>query len=181
MDWLFDERTSCWSVQTSIQIKDYIDLVETAHQTRGAIAGQRDVLTTTTAKRIRTRMIADLKMGAVLPPVVIGAVIGKDLFEQLPLDDALSIREVLTDHDRESLSIIDGMQRTAAIVEAANESPEIGGRELRVEFWLATSVRAMIYRMLVLNTGQVPWTISRQLSVVFDPLLKEIQALSASM
>jgi hypothetical protein len=33
----------------------------------------------------------------------------------------------------------------------------------------------MIYRMLVLNTGQVPWTISRQLSVVFAPLLTEIR------
>ena len=33
----------------------------------------------------------------------------------------------------------------------------------------------MIYRMLVLNTGQVPWTMSRQLSVVFSPLLFEIR------
>lgn len=32
----------------------------------------------------------------------------------------------------------------------------------------------MIYRMLVLNTGQVPWTLARQLSVVFDPLISEI-------
>jgi hypothetical protein len=34
----------------------------------------------------------------------------------------------------------------------------------------------MIYRMLVLNTGQVPWSLSRQLSVVYEPLLKEIQS-----
>ena len=33
----------------------------------------------------------------------------------------------------------------------------------------------MIYRMLILNTGQVPWTISRQLSVVYAPLLSEIK------
>ena len=176
MDWLFDERTNCWSVQTSIQIKDYIDLVDTAHQTRGAIAGQRDVLTTTTAKRIRARMIADLKMGAVLPPVVIGAVVDQDRFDRLPMDDVKSMRDVLTASDLESLAIIDGMQRTAAIVEAASEGADIGERKLRVEFWVATSVRAMIYRMLVLNTGQVPWTISRQLSVVFDPLLNEIHA-----
>lgn len=38
------------------------------------------------------------------------------------------------------------------------------------EFWLAKSVRALVYRMLVLNTGQVPWTLSRQLGVVFEPL-----------
>jgi hypothetical protein len=176
MDWLFDDRTSCWSVQTSIEIKDYINLIETAHQARGAISGQRDVLTTTTAKRIRARMMADLTMGAVLPPVVIGAVIERDLFESLPLAEARSIRDVLTEGDLASLSIIDGMQRTAAIIAAAKDDPAVRERKLRVEFWLATSVRAMIYRMLVLNTGQVPWTISRQLSVVFEPLLKEIHA-----
>ena len=32
-----------------------------------------------------------------------------------------------------------------------------------------------MYRMLVLNTGQVPWTIRRQLEVVYGSLLKTIK------
>ncbi|MFI6681995.1 hypothetical protein [Kribbella sp. NPDC050470] len=156
-------------------VANYLELVRTAHQTQGALSGQRDVLTTTTAKRIRTRMVADLKLGAVLPPVVIGAVIDDELFESLPDEDADSVEEILSPEDLENLSIIDGMQRTAALLEANAEDPHVADRKLRVEFWFATSVRAMIYRMLVLNTGQVPWTMSRQLSVVFSPLLKEIK------
>lgn len=173
MDWLFDERTSCWSLQTSMSIEGYVALVSAAHQAQGALAGQRDVLTTTTARRIRARMVSDLQAGAVLPPVVIGAVMSTGDFEKLPLLKAETINEVLSDESQETLSIIDGMQRTAAILEAVSEDPTVKERSVRVEFWLTDNVRAMVYRMLVLNTGQVPWTISRQLSVVFAPLLQE--------
>lgn len=174
MDWLFDRRTSCWSVQTTMTIGSYLDLIEAAHQAQGAITGQRDVLTTTTAKRIRSRMIADLKLGAVIPPVVIGVVVSEDELSSMPRTEASEIVEVLGEPAERTLSIIDGMQRTAALLEACSEDPGVRKFELRVEFWLTTSVRAMVYRMLVLNTGQVPWTMSRQLSVVYAPLLKEI-------
>lgn len=176
MDWLFDHRTNCWSVQTTMTIGEYVDLIEQAHATQGALAGQRDVLTTTTARRIRTRMISDLKMGAVLPPVVIGAVVDDATFSALPNERAKTIEKILPPADERTLSIIDGMQRTAAILEVAREDERARSNSIRVEFWLATSVRAMIYRMLVLNTGQVPWTMSRQLSVVYAPLIEEIMA-----
>lgn len=177
MDWMYDARTQCWSVMTSMSVGDYLTLVAAAHDAQGALNGQRNVLTTTTAKRIRGRMVQDLKMGATLPPVVIGAVLDPERFTSLEQE-----HERGPDPDsflpagRESLSIIDGMQRTAALIEAKAENPDVSGRRLRVEFWLTDNVRAMIYRMLILNTGQVPWTISRQLSVVFAPLLDEIDA-----
>jgi hypothetical protein len=175
MSWLFDQRTNCWSYLTKISISDYLQLVEDAHNSRGAITGQRDVLTTTTAKRIRSRMVSDIKLGAVLPPIVIGAVLSEDNFAQMPIADASDINEILSLEPEQKLSIIDGMQRTAAIIEAVREDPSVGNKLVRVEFWLANSVRAMIYRMLVLNTGQVPWTMSRQLSIVYAPLLDEIR------
>lgn len=174
-DKLFDDRTKCWSIQTTMTIREYIDLVHDAHQNQGSIAGQRGVLTTTTAKRIRSRMVADLKQGAIMPPVVIGAVLDKGAFEYLTETDSFAFDEVLDDAAKKRLSIIDGMQRTASMLDAIEADPSVGDRRLRVEFWLTTSVRAMVYRMLVLNTGQVPWTINRQLSVVYSPLLSEVE------
>lgn len=171
VDWMFDERTQCWSVMTTMPVNDYLALVGSAHETQGGLAGQRGVLTTTTAKRIRSRMVEDLKKGATLPPVVIGAVLDQEKFASLPADDSAGS---FLPEDRSELSIIDGMQRTAALMEAVEENPSVGEGKVRVEFWLTDNVRAMIYRMLILNTGQVPWTISRQLSVVFSPLLSEI-------
>ncbi len=175
MDWMYDARTQCWSVMTSLAVGDYLTLVAPAHDAQGALNGQRTVLATTTAKRIRARMVEDLKKGATLPPVVIGAVLDPDAFARLP-GDANADPDSFLPAGRESLSIIDGMQRTAALIEAATENDEVSEKNLRVEFWLTDNVRAMIYRMLILNTGQVPWTMSRQLSVVFAPLLDEIEA-----
>lgn len=175
MDWILDERTECWSVLTTLTMREYLELVRDAHANQGGISGQRDVLKTTTAKRIRERMVNDIRAGALLPPVVIGAVVEDSAFERLPKKGAKSVSEFLPTDGR-SLSIIDGMQRTGAMMEAIEADVAVKDRMIRVEFWLAQSVRAMIYRMLVLNTGQVPWSLGRQLSVVFEPLLKEVQA-----
>src|SRR5689334_7793365 len=125
MDWLFDQRTECWSLQTTMTIGAYLNLVGKAHAMRGALSGQRAVLTTTTAKRIRSRMVADLKLGAVLPPVVIGIVVDEDLFAQLPNDGETSVERILEQADLSTLSIIDGMQRTAAMQEALKEESSV--------------------------------------------------------
>jgi len=172
--WLHDRRTDCFSALVQIRTGDYLELVKKAHEERGGIAGQRDVLKTTTAKRIRDRMISDIQAGAVLPPVVIGVVVDDAAVKALENgqhDQATLLQYV---HKRE-LSIIDGMQRTASLIEAGSADSIVFDRDMRVEFWIARSVRALIYRMLVLNTGQVPWTLARQLSVVYAPLLHEIK------
>ncbi|WP_198411457.1 hypothetical protein [Cryobacterium sp. TMT2-4] len=119
-------------------------------------------------------MVEDLKKGALLPAIVIGAVLDDKEFALLPSLGSDGPGEFLP-KDRSLLSIIDGMQRTAALIEAVKENNDVANQVVRVEFWLTDNVRAMIYRMLILNTGQVPWTISRQLSVVFAPLLEEIE------
>lgn len=176
MDWLTDNRTDCFSVQTTMSVGNYLDLVRPAHSARGALSGQRDTLKTTTAKRIRDRMVSDIRRGAVLPPVVIGAVVDDLLFSTFPNEQAASPEDILPTDVRRQLSIIDGMQRTAALSEAASIDANVLNHRMRVEFWITRSVRTMVYRMLVLNTGQVPWTLARQLSVVFSPLLNEIQS-----
>jgi len=175
MNWLHDARADCYSVQTTMSVGDYLDLVKPAHSARGALSGQRDTLKTTTAKRIRDRMVSDLRRGAILPPVVIGAVVDDETFRTYPNENAEASSDILPTSIRAKLSIIDGMQRTAALSEAVQVDAAVLGNEMRVEFWLTQNVRTMIYRMLVLNTGQVPWTLARQLSVVFSPLLDEVQ------
>lgn len=175
MDYIFDKRINCYSVLLKMTLGEYLELISEAHSQKGGIEGQRDVLKTTTAKRIRTRMMADIGAGAVLPPVVIGVVIPNldfAQFESKELTDEVIFRPLLRKYP---LTIIDGMQRTAALIEAQNNDNDLRKREIRVEFWIAKSVSSLVYRMLVLNTGQVPWTLARQLSVVYSPLLEEIK------
>lgn len=169
---LHDTRVNCASFMTSMTVQEYIDLVNEAYKDRGGIAGQREPLKTTSAKRIRKRMVEDLLAGAVLPPVVIGKVVDN----LANLDTADALKAAISNEVKGQLSIIDGMQRTTALLEAFAESEEvIKDCFLRVEFWVAEETESLIYRMLVLNTGQVPWNLSRQLQVVYAPLVAEMK------
>lgn len=175
MDFLHDNRTGCLSFLLKMTTSAYLSLAKTAHAQRGGISGQRDVLKTTTAKRIRDRMISDIRAGAVLPPVVIGVVVSQEIFNQGKNGQLLTNDAFLGALSGHELTIIDGMQRTAALIDASDIDADVLSNEMRVEFWVARSVRSLVYRMLVLNTGQVPWTLARQLSVVYSPLLDEIK------
>ncbi|HAH0825304.1 TPA: hypothetical protein HHG21_004819, partial [Escherichia coli] len=77
--------------------------------------------------------------------------------------------------DKSSLSIIDGMQRTTAFLEAVKQSEEVKNKTIRIEYWFSKSMNSLIYRMLVLNTGQVPWDIKRQLDTIYDSIIKELK------
>lgn len=165
----------CASVMIEMTARDYISLVEKIYRENGGITGQRAPLRTKTAKTIRNRMISDILKGVSLPPVVVGILLSSDKYEIV--DDIKSrdqFVELLKTLNNSSISIIDGMQRTTALIEAL-ESPDARAvSDIRVEFWIASEVNSLIYRMLVLNTGQVPWDISRQLEAIYRPVLKSI-------
>lgn len=173
LDMQLDGRVNCWSILASMTVADYLDIAQEAYKQRGGIKHQRDALKTTSARRIRARLVEDLKSGAVIPPIVIGLVVS-DFNPDNTISDGRSLA-VLLRENQESLSIIDGMQRTTALLEAS-EHAEISGRRLRIEIWVAENADSLIYRMLVLNTGQIPWNLKQQLNVVFEPLIQSIES-----
>lgn len=134
----FDKRVSCWSVLTSYKVDDYLKLVEQSYRNRGGLEFQRDKLKTTTAKRIRKRMVDDVLEGAVLPPVVIGLVVPSSFFDSIIDDNAYEkLSEALATFP-EKLSIIDGMQRTSALIEGSEiDEAAVKDLDVRVEFWIA--------------------------------------------
>lgn len=176
LDILKDKRADCYSVMVHASIEEYLEKVRPSFENRGGIEGQRDPLKTITAKRIRERMIADLKEGGILPPIVLGVILSDAEFEKMKdLESKKSFDEILNSKNSEDVFIIDGIQRTTALIEAASKSPNINKQLIRVEYWLAAKSNAMTYRMLVLNTGQVPWNLRRQIEVVFKPIIRELK------
>ncbi|MGE0086106.1 MAG: hypothetical protein AB7S75_16995 [Desulfococcaceae bacterium] len=178
MDNLFllqDDRVNCWSLIAEMTIERYLDLVELTYKNKGGLEKQRAPLKTKTAIRIRKRMVSDIQSGAILPPVVLGAVITNEIFNKIPY--CKNIDEVLgcLSNDKISILIIDGMQRTTALKEAAQQNEGVHERKIRVEFWLSEAVNSLIYRMLILNTGQIPWDITRQLDTIYSSLIEEIR------
>lgn len=175
---LQDRRIGCLSIMTSMPVGDFIDLVEPAYETQGGLKGQRPALKTKTALTIRKRLVADLRDGAVVPPIVIGiqcldsGKIGK--FESVSSNGELV--SLVASLPSESISIIDGMQRTTAFLEAGVDNFEFFRESIqRFEFWISDNIGSLIYRMLVLNTGQVPWEIARQLETVYSQFLQRLK------
>lgn len=175
VDRLHDTRVDCHSIMTAMPVHDYLELVEAAYANRGGIDGQRDKLRTTSAIRIRRRMVEDISRGAVLPPVVVGIVLPTKEFKAVEKMTAADVRKTAGQIETDRISIIDGMQRTTALREAISAESSVKSRMMRVEFWISESTNSLIYRMLVLNTGQVPWNLRSQVEIVFRSLIVEIE------
>lgn len=164
---LKDKRTNCWSISTTVRIGDYCDWFELFGKDN-KLEEQRPLLKTRSGNMIRSRMIEDLKQGAIIPPIVVGLAIEKDL-PTVTNDD---VEKLFNEHQKE-MTVIDGMQRSEALSEALSAQPNILDNLLRMDIWVAKDSVSLIYRMLVLNTGQVPWDVKRQMDVIYKPLIKE--------
>ncbi|MBN8183745.1 hypothetical protein [Roseibium aggregatum] len=154
----------------------FIELVTSSYENKGGIDGQRDAIKTKSALSIRKRLIEDLVSGAVIPPVTIGVLADARQRDKIwQALDADAIDKVLRDIPSDLISIIDGMQRTTALIEAIAKNPEIAKRLIRVEVWCAEKINGLIYRMLVLNSGQIPWETARQLETVYSQFINTLQ------
>ena len=173
---LYDARSECFSVICESTVGEYLGLIRSAYDQQGDIEGQRARVNTKTAKTIRKRMVEDIEKGAILPPVVIGYV-GEDYFKNNDLYTFQFSEENMKSICTESsLSIIDGMQRTSAYYDACERNEDVGESKIRIEFWVAKNSNNLLYRMLVLNTGQIPWNLRRQIELVYRPIIKDIQS-----
>lgn len=169
---LEDKNSNCVSIMATIPLSSYLELVEAAYSDQGGIAGQRAPIRTKTGMKIRQRLVDDLKKGAVIPPIVVGAVTNPTAINRLKkINSSIELVKALK-AGKVDLSIIDGMQRTTALIEA--QEAESIEPLIRVELWLARKVESLIYRMLVLNTGQVPWDLKRQLETLYKPIVAKI-------
>lgn len=159
-----DTNLNCYSVLTVVSIGDFIEFVKPIHEQKGNLDDQREVLQTRSAKIIRNQMVEDLQKGGILPPIVLGSISNNKINK----DDFFRFIE-----KKQDISILDGMQRIQALKDAIKKRDI--NHNLRVEFWFAQDEAALLYRMLVLNSGQIPWGLDKQLEVVFKPILKKLK------
>lgn len=177
-----DNRSECYSIMGVTNIEEYINYVKSVYENRGGISGQRDALKSSSAIKIRKRLIKDIGRGTVLPPIVIGLLLPNEAFDKMSevveIGNTLSAEFVSSLVDSvsvENISLIDGMQRTTAIIESLTVDNSIAENKIRIEFWAVRNINNLIYRMLILNTGQVPWNVRRQLEVLFSPIKETIR------
>lgn len=165
----FDMRSECLSILTTMQLKEYKSIVYPSFSQGGNLDGQRNVIKrSSVASKIRKRMNDDFIAGAIFPHVVIGVLVSSEEFCRVKADSNLFNPNSF---QSDSISVIDGMQRSNIYFTNFDKHEE---RDIRVEFWVSDKTVKLLYRMLVLNTGQVPWNTRRQIEVIFSSLSKTI-------
>lgn len=170
---LFDSKMSCHSVLVELELAKYMNLIDNTFQTNGGIEGQRGSIKTASGLRIRKRLKEDIKQGAILPPLVVGLLLQENTYAQIPEFKSEQFETHLTQLEPDRISLIDGMQRTTAFKEVIDDLDS--KKVIRVEFWVSKDIDSLIYRMLILNTGQVPWNIRRQIETIYKSMIYEIK------
>lgn len=176
IDAVEDTRSNCYSILTRMTAREYLDFVRPAYEEQGRIYGQRPPLKTRSAQRVRERMLQDMIQGAVFPPMVLGLLYKDGPIQKMRSNPTEVFKESFKtiDPDRH-IGIIDGMQRTTAMMEAIKDPKYIDSSKIRVEFWVSVNYDSLIYRMLILNTGQIPWNLRRQIETIFQNVIKNFQ------
>ncbi|MEN3333731.1 MAG: hypothetical protein V7641_3096 [Blastocatellia bacterium] len=144
------------------------------------------------SKAYRT-LRADLQRGCILPPLVlaISEVALPDGLTKAAIADAQHFPRLagelgvqLAGPRPGSTYIIDGLQRTNALRQTHDELKEQGyntaeflARPLRIEIWLNIPFGAIAYRMLLLDAGQKPMSIKRQVEVLSMKLRENLSGI----
>jgi hypothetical protein len=125
-----------------------------------------------TANRSYSLLKDDIKVGCVIPPIVL-AIFPTDNHENKKIDSTNLIEKI--DKTGNNLLILDGLQRTYTILDLLLEiegnpdlSQKVKDLTLRVEVYTGISKIGVLYRMLTLNTGQNPMSTRHQVEMLYS-------------
>jgi hypothetical protein len=125
-----------------------------------------------TANRSYSLLKDDIKVGCVIPPIVLAIFpTDKEGNENINTENLLEKIE----NTGKDLLILDGLQRTYTILDLLKEieseiglSDKVKNLPLRVEVYTGISKVGVLYRMLTLNTGQNPMSTRHQVEMLYS-------------
>jgi len=172
-----DKKVNAKCLLVDITIDDYIELIEENLEDldiqRGKILSRK--------QDVYKRLIEDLKEGTIIPPISLVLKEKSTVHEKIKDEkDLKSIEEIINKEIKKGdFSILDGLQRTYCIL---NVRDDIGDSEednflntrIRAEIWYGMTTMALLYKMLVLNTGQVKMSMKHQIEILNIPLRETI-------
>ena len=118
-----------------------------------------------------TRLKEDLKKGALLPAITLAIEFSQnekyiDLIETEKFSD---IEKLL--NSGEEIYILDGLQRSYIVKDLQSENVQLkDGQKLLLEIWFEKNINHLIYRLIVLNSGQRPMSMRHQVELLFMTL-----------
>ena len=119
------------------------------------------------------RLKSDIIEGCLLPSITLS--VKHHLVQKIvaEIDDNSKLKTLLSGSD--VVDILDGLQRTYLLSDIRNEGVGFKeGQELLLEFWLEPDISKLIYRMIVLNSGQKAMSMRHQVELLFHSLRQTI-------
>lgn len=180
-DFQYDEKLNSFSYMTIMTIQRYLQLVDDSGEN---LEIQRKIISIKRSK-IYSRLVEDLKIGCIIPPVVLVIRIIPDDIKRDMENKTITnskIESFLSHVNASKVSILDGLQRTNCLRKAREElstNPlmldKFLKRKLRVEFWMNMEFQAILYRMITLNAGQTTMSMKHQLEILNINLMESLQ------
>jgi hypothetical protein len=174
-----DYRTGTHVVYATVLIDDYLNLV-------GENFGEFHIQRKRENHKAYKRLEKDILKGALLPSITLAVKPDYvDKLNHLITEDDLSQLQIEL-AQAGIVNILDGLQRTYILKdlkEAGNNFKE--DQTLLLEFWLEKDIKHLIYRIIVLNSGQKPMSMRHQVELLFltirERLEKDIEGLEIYM
>ncbi len=183
----YDRRIECFMINARADYEWYLTKTQGSEAN---LAIQRDVIKGT--KPYRT-LRADLKMGCVLPTIVLAArdvdleptqkYDTTDGFIRASDGDLLALKRALEATTPADIDIVDGLQRTNALRQTLGDlengaKTSFLARSLRLEIWVGIPFYSLAYRMLLLNAGQKPMSMKHQIDILSRGLADDLKDLA---
>lgn len=159
-----DLRTGANVLYAEILAKEYIDLV-------GKNFDKFEIQRKRVDPKKYSRLKDDFKKGALLPAITLAIEFSQvdKYIKLIEKDEYHQIKKLL--EDNEQIYILDGLQRTYIINDLANDKVEFKAEQkLLLEIWFEKEINHLIYRLIVLNSGQKPMTVRHQVELLFMTL-----------
>jgi hypothetical protein len=164
-----DLRTNTNVVYAQVDINEYLTLVGDEFD-RFAFQRRRE------RHKAYKRMTSDIINGALLPPITLAVnpTVVHRFSKDIESQNSQGIIKMLEHPDQ--IYILDGLQRTYIIKDLMDAETEFKkGQKLLLEFWFEGKIKHLIYRLIVLNSGQKPMSMRHQVELLFMTLKDELE------
>lgn len=168
MGYAEDLRTQTYVVYAQMNISDYLKLV-------GDNFDEFSIQRKKVYHKAYDRLRRDIIDGAILPAITLAI---KSEYVDTILDKVGDIKNNYKNLEKNlipenSVNILDGIQRTHILNDLSKEGIEFS-QPLLVEFWFERNIKNLIYRLIVLNSGQKTMSMKHQIELLFLHIKDEL-------
>ena len=170
-----DFRTNTNILYAQIKINEYLELV-------GKDFDRFEIQRKKEKHKGYNRLKRDIERGTLIPTITLAVEPSsvnqfETLLEERNSTKIIEMLVSLTD----KIYILDGLQRTYIISDIKSNMPFNDGQKLLLEIWFEEDLKHLIYRLIVLNSGQKPMSMRHQIELLFitmrETLVKKVDGL----